>query len=75
MQVVSNFSALYKKCYNFSKWNVVKPPTRSLDSPYTEHSNPHFHTEHHLNRSPHEYIPLASLSVHALKLPPSHDWF
>ena len=56
MQVVSYFSALYKKCYKISKWKVVKPPTRSLDSPYTEHGNPHFHTEHRLNRLPHEYI-------------------
>ena len=44
MQVVAYFSALYKKCYNFSKWKVVQPPTRSLDSPYTEHGTLHFHT-------------------------------
>ena len=54
MQVVSYFPALYKNFYNFSKWKVVKPPTRSLDSPHTEHSNPHFLTEHHLNQLPHE---------------------
>ena len=45
MQVVSYFFALYKKCYNFSKWKVVQTPTCSLDSPYTEHGNPHFHTK------------------------------
>ena len=56
MQVVSCFSALYKKFYNFSKWKAIKPPTRSLDSPYLEHGNPHFHIEHRLNRLPHEYI-------------------
>ena len=56
MQVVSYFFALYKKHYNFSKWKVVQPPTHSLDSPYTEHSNPHFHSEYRLNRLPHEYI-------------------
>ena len=33
----------------------VKPTTCSLDSPYTEHNDPHFHTKHHLNRSTHEY--------------------
>ena len=79
MQVVSYFPAPYKKYYNFSKWKVVKPPTRSLDSSYTEHGNPNFYTEHHLNRLPREYIktrlPLTTLSVHALKLPPPHDWF
>ena len=56
MQVVSCFFALYQKCLKFSKWKVVKTPTRSLDSPYTEHGNPHFHTKHRLNRSLHEYI-------------------
>ena len=46
-----------RKCYNFSKWKVVKPPTiRSLDSSYTKHGNPHFHIEHRLNPSPHEHI-------------------
>ena len=68
-----------KKCHNFSKWKVVQPPPRSLDSPYTEHGNPHFHTEHRLNQLPHEHIntrlPLATLSVHALELPPSHGRF
>jgi hypothetical protein len=47
---------IQKKCYNFSKWKVINPPTRSLNSPYTEHNNPHFHTEHCLNQLPHEYI-------------------
>ena len=56
MQVVSYFSALYTKCYNFSKWKDVQPPTRSLDSLYTKHNNPHFHTEHRRNRLSHEYI-------------------
>ena len=56
MQVVSYSSALYKKCYNFSKWKVVQPPTCSLDSPYTEHDNLHFHTKHRLNRLPYKYI-------------------
>ena len=56
MQVVSYFYALYKKCYNFSKWKVVPPPTRLLDSPYIERNNPHFHTGHRLTRLPHEYI-------------------
>ena len=56
MLVVSYFSALCKKCYNFSKWKVVQTPTRSLDSPYTEHGNLHFHMEHRLNWLPHEYI-------------------
>ena len=56
MQVVSYFSALYQNFYNFSKWKVAKSCTRSLDSPYTEHGNPHFHTEHDLNRLPREYI-------------------
>ena len=56
MQVVSYFFALYKKCYNFSKWKVVQTPTCSLDSPYTEHGDLHFHIERRLNRLPHEYI-------------------
>ena len=79
MQVVSYFFVLYKKCYNFSKWKVVQPPTRSLDSPYIEHGNMQLHTEYRLNWSLHEYIntwlSLATLSVQALKLPPSHDPF
>ena len=77
MQVVSYFFALYKKnCYNFSKWEVVKPPTRSLDSPYIEHGNLHFHTKHRLSRLPHEYIntwlPLATL--HYITLPLCTHW-
>jgi hypothetical protein len=65
MQVVSYFSALYQKNATiFSKWKVVKHPTRSLDSPYTKHGNPHFHTEPHLNRLPHEYITLDSHWLH-----------
>ena len=36
----------------FSKWRVVCTPTRSLDSPYVEHGNPHFHAEHRLDRLP-----------------------
>ena len=64
MQVVSYFFALYKKFYNFSKWKVVKPPTRSLDSPYTEHGNPRFYTKHHLNWLTHEYIKLDSHWLH-----------
>ena len=63
----------------FSKWKVVRPLTQTLDSPYTKHGNPHFHTEHRLNWLPHEYIntwlPLATLSVHAMKLSQSHDLF
>ena len=66
MQVVSYFSALYKNCYNFLKWKVVQSPARSLDSSYTEHSNPHFHAEHCLNWLPREHIntglPLTTLS-------------
>jgi hypothetical protein len=38
----------------FKVESFVQPPTHSL--PYTEHGTPHFHTEHHLNRLPHEYI-------------------
>ena len=57
MQVVSYFSALYvKNAMIFPKWKVVQIPTHSLDSPYTKHDNPHFHTEHRLNQLPHEYI-------------------
>ena len=62
MQVVSYFSALCKKCYNVLKWKVVQPPTRSLDSAYTEHGNPHFRTEHCLNRLSHEYINTTPIS-------------
>ena len=73
------FCPIQKNATIFQSGKLVQTPTRSLDSPYTEHGNLHFHTEHRLNRLPHEYIntwlPLATLSVHALKLPPSHDWF
>ena len=75
MQVVPYFCALYKKCYNFQSGKLSNPYlfTRTC---YTKHSNPHFHTKHRLNQLPHEYIntwfPLATLSVHTLKLPPSH---
>jgi len=40
----------------FQSEKFVQPPTRSLDSPYTKHGNLHFHTEHHLNPLPYEYI-------------------
>jgi hypothetical protein len=53
MQVLLYFCPIQKM---LKKWKVVKPPTLSLDSPYTKHSNPHFHTEHRLNWLPHEYI-------------------
>jgi hypothetical protein len=46
MQVVSYFSAMYKKFIIFRSGRFVQPPTRSLDSPYTKHGTPHFHTEH-----------------------------
>ena len=63
----------------FQSGKFVQPPTRSLDSPYTKHGTPHFHTEHRLNWLLHEYIntllPFATLGVHALKLPPNHDPF
>ena len=42
----------------FQSGKFGTPPTHSLDSPYTEHSNAHFHTDHHLNQLPHEYIKL-----------------
>ena len=64
MQFVSYFFAMHKKFYNFSKWKVVKLHVRSLDSPYTEHGNLQFHTEHHLNRFTHEYIKLDSHWLH-----------
>ena len=60
MQVVSYFLALYKKCYTFSKWKVVKAPTCSLNSPYTKHGNPHFYTLHRLNRLPMSTLTLDS---------------
>ena len=80
MQVVPySFCTVQKNSTIFQSGKFVQPPTRSQDSPYTEHGTPHFHTEHRLNRLPHEYIntrlPLATLSVHALKLPPRHDPF
>jgi len=58
MQVVSYFFAMYctKHSTNFQSGKFVQPPTRSLDSPYTEYGIPHFHIEHCLNRLPHEYI-------------------
>ena len=56
MQVVPYFTVLYRKCCNFPKWKVVQPPSRSLDSPYTEHGSPHYRTKHRLNRLPHKYI-------------------
>ena len=49
MQVVSYFSALYKRCYNFLKWKIFKPPTGSLDSPHTGHGEIHFHLHLHGN--------------------------
>ena len=45
-----------QKMLQFFKVEVVQPTTCLLDSPYTEHGTPHFHTEHRLNRLPHEYI-------------------
>ena len=57
-----------KKCYNFSKWKVVQPPTHSPGSPYTNHGTLHF-------RRVILDFPLATLGVHALKLPLSHDRF
>ena len=80
MQVVSYHSALYKKrMLQFLKVESCPNPTRSLDSPYSVHNNPHLHTKHRLNLLLHEYIntrlPLATLSAHALKLPPNHDRF
>ena len=39
----------------FQSEKLSKPPTCSLDSPYTEHGIPHSHTERRLNRLPHEY--------------------
>jgi hypothetical protein len=40
----------------FESGKLSNPHTRSLDSAYTEHGNPHFHTEYHLNWLIHEYI-------------------
>jgi len=57
MQVVSYLSAQYKKMLQFFKVeSLFNPLTCALDSPYTKHDNLHFHTEHHLNWLPHEYI-------------------
>ena len=80
MQVVSYFSALYKICYDFSKWKVVQPPACSLDSSYTKHGNPHFSIQNitwigYLVSAFNTWLPLATLSVHALKSLPSHDRF
>ena len=79
MQVVSYFFFLIQKMLQFFKVESCQIHTCSIDSPYTENGNPHFHTEYRLNWWPHEYnntwIPLATLSVHALKLPLNHDPF
>ena len=45
-----------KTFYMFSSGKFVKPTICSLDSPYTEHGNPRFHTENHLNQLTHGYI-------------------
>jgi hypothetical protein len=50
------FGLVQKNSTNFQSGKFVQPPTRSLDSPYTEHGTPHFHTEPCLNRFSHEYI-------------------
>jgi hypothetical protein len=80
MQVVWYFFYLVQKKFTiFQSGKFVQPPTRSLDSPYTEHGTPYFHTVCRLNQLPHEYIntwlSLATLGVHALKLSRSHDLF
>ena len=73
------FCLVQKTSTVFQSGKFVQTPTRSLDSPYTEYGTLHFHTERRLNQLPHEYIntllPLATLCVHALKLPLSHDPF
>ena len=51
-----NFLPCTKNFTIFESGKFVQPPTHSLDSPYTEHGTPHFHTKHCLNRLPHEYI-------------------
>ena len=57
MQVVSYVYSFYKKNSTiFQSGKFFKPTTCSLDSPYTEHGNPHFHREHHPNQLTHEYI-------------------
>ena len=79
MQVVSFFFALYKKIHNFWKWKVCPTPYSFTRFSHAEHSIPHFHTKHRLNRLPHEHIntwlPLATLGVHTLKLPLRRDPF
>jgi hypothetical protein len=55
MQVVSFFFPCTKNSTISQSGKFVKPPTHSLDSPYTEHGTSHFHTKHHLSRLPHEY--------------------
>jgi hypothetical protein len=51
------FFCLVQKNFTISQsGKFVQPPTRSLDSPYTEHGTPHFYVEHRLNQLPHEYI-------------------
>ena len=57
MQVVSYiFIPCTKYSKNFQSGKLSNPHTHSSDSPYIEHSNPHFHTEHHLNWLTPEYI-------------------
>ena len=56
MQVVSYFCSMQKHSTIFQSGKFVNPPTRSLDSPYTEHGNPQSHTSHHQNWLIHEYI-------------------
>ena len=60
MQVVSYIIYFLEKKIPtiFESGKFIKPPTCSLDSPYTEQGNPYFHTEHHLNHLTHEYIKL-----------------
>ena len=57
MQVVSYFCCPYAKNVTiFQSGKLSNSLLVHLDSPYTEHGNPHFHTKHRLNRLPHEYI-------------------
>ena len=56
MQVVPYFLPYTKNATIFQSGKFVQNSTRSLDSPYTKHGNPHFHTKHRLNQLPHEYI-------------------
>ena len=53
---MKNVSCFIFVCSIQKVQQLSKSPTRSLDSPYTEHGNPHFHTKHRLNWLPHEYI-------------------